>query len=151
MAGPFAGEALDPGSPGRRQTLQKPDSAFNPRLGGKGGPMKTTVGRRASAGLYVAMGAGGVSALVAIALFIALAPASASPVLLWAIAVASFALAAAAFMQNRRLAAQGAKLSGDLDIVSLRLLKLEAAPAAPAAQATADPKRSPRTIATSPR
>jgi cyclic-di-GMP phosphodiesterase TipF (flagellum assembly factor) len=73
-------------------------------------------------------------------LLLVLAPGDPADVMLWATAAVSLALAAAAMSLARRLEAQAMKLSGDLDIGSLRLLKLEAAPAVAAQEGKPDPR-----------
>ncbi|HKH33430.1 MAG TPA: EAL domain-containing protein [Beijerinckiaceae bacterium] len=101
--------------------------------------MTRKIGLRAGAGQSVAIIAGGVSALLlAVALLLVLAPGNPALIALSAITGASVALAAKALLRARRLEAQAAKLSGDLDIVSLRLLRLEAAPAMAAKEAKPD-------------
>src|ERR687883_49966 len=61
---------------------------------------------------------------------------------LWLLAGGGFVLAAAAAVRARRLARQALKLSSDLDVVSQRLLRLEAepvpAPAIPAVEPRPD-------------
>jgi cyclic-di-GMP phosphodiesterase TipF (flagellum assembly factor) len=99
--------------------------------------MTRKIGLRAGAGQSVAIIAGGVSALLlAVALLLVLAPGNPALIALSAITDASVALAATALLRARRL--EAAKLSGDLDIVSLRLLRLEAAPAMAAKEAKPD-------------
>jgi cyclic-di-GMP phosphodiesterase TipF (flagellum assembly factor) len=101
--------------------------------------MTRKIGLRAGAGQRVAIIAGGVSALLlAVALLLVLAPGNPALIALSAITGASVALAATALLRARRLEAQAAKLSGDLDIVSLRLLRLEAVPAMAAKEAKPD-------------
>jgi cyclic-di-GMP phosphodiesterase TipF (flagellum assembly factor) len=81
--------------------------------------MTRKIGLRAGAGQSVAIIAGGVSALLlAVALLLVLAPGNPALIALSAITGASVALAATALLRARRLEAQAAKLSGDLDIVS---------------------------------
>jgi cyclic-di-GMP phosphodiesterase, flagellum assembly factor TipF len=91
--------------------------------------MTRRIGLRAGAGQRVAIVVGGISAILPLLLLLILSPGNLAAIVPWGIATGSLALAAVAMFRARRLAAQAAKLSGDLDIVSLRLLKLEAAPA----------------------
>jgi cyclic-di-GMP phosphodiesterase, flagellum assembly factor TipF len=100
--------------------------------------MTKTIGLRAGAGYWLAIAAATAGGLALIALSVLFAPAGAAALVPGVLALGGLGLAAAAMAQMRRLKAQAAKLSGDLDIVSLRLLRLEAAPAA--AAKTPDPR-----------
>src|SRR5215207_3393448 len=92
----------------------------------------TGVGRR------FAVSAVAISTLAGIAAFLYLYPAQDLTAALWILTACSLALAGGVALQARGLAGQAVQLSSDLDVVSERLLRLEAEPPSPATT-TPDP------------